>query len=123
MTHSTPEHNPPTDADYVRAEIEATRAELAGTVNALQSKLDVKSRAGEKVAEVKQKVVAGAERAKAAAPEPVQQAFNRASEKAGPAFQQATQKAAPHRGKIIGGAVVAAVVLLVLRRHGKDADS
>ena len=48
MTHDAPDAQPPSDADAVRADIEATRAELAETVDALHQKLDVKARAGDK---------------------------------------------------------------------------
>ncbi len=41
------------DPDVIREEIERTREELAGTVDALQAKLDVKSQAKARVARVK----------------------------------------------------------------------
>ena len=41
------------DPDVIREEIERTRDELAGTVDALQAKLDVKSQAKARVARVK----------------------------------------------------------------------
>lgn len=46
MSHQTPEQ--------IEAEIEAQRAELAATVNQLTSKLDVKSKARHKAADLKQ---------------------------------------------------------------------
>ncbi|HEV7206307.1 MAG TPA: DUF3618 domain-containing protein [Jatrophihabitans sp.] len=57
MTHAA-EPTPPADADAdaVRADIEATRAELAQTVDALQDKLNVKARASAKASETAQKV-------------------------------------------------------------------
>ncbi len=42
-----------TSPDAIRAEIEQTREDLAGTVDALHAKLDVKSRAQQKAAELK----------------------------------------------------------------------
>lgn len=58
-TTPSPAEEPATDADAqmaaVRADIEATRADLAHTVDALSAKLDVKARAGDKVGEVKQR--------------------------------------------------------------------
>lgn len=42
-----------TDTDAIKSDIEQHRAELAETVEALAGKLDVKARAGEKVAPVK----------------------------------------------------------------------
>lgn len=44
-----------TDPDEIEAKIEADRAELAKTVDALSAKLDVKSQAQERAAEVKAK--------------------------------------------------------------------
>jgi cobalamin biosynthesis Mg chelatase CobN len=41
------------DPDAIRAEIEQTRADLAQTVDALHAKLDVKTRAKDKVAQLK----------------------------------------------------------------------
>lgn len=43
----------PKAPDQIREEIEQTRAELADTVDALHAKLDVKTRAQEKAAELK----------------------------------------------------------------------
>jgi hypothetical protein len=42
-----------TNPDAIRAEIERTRDQLAGTVDALQAKLDVKSQARARVARAK----------------------------------------------------------------------
>ena len=47
MTHQTPEE--------IEAEIAAQRAQLAGTVDQLGAKLDVKSRAQHKAADLKQR--------------------------------------------------------------------
>jgi hypothetical protein len=113
MTHSASEPSTPSQADEVRADIEATRAELADTVDALHDKLDVKGRAADKVAEAKQKVSDSAARAKAAAPPPVQHAIDRVGEKAEPIAKQI----APHRGKIVAGVAAVAVALLVLRKR------
>ena len=44
------------DPDVIREEIERTRDELAGTVDALQAKLDVKSQAKARVTRVKDQV-------------------------------------------------------------------
>ncbi|HEY2299032.1 MAG TPA: DUF3618 domain-containing protein [Jatrophihabitans sp.] len=122
MSHINPDPNSESPADAVRADIEATRAELAETVDALHDKLDVKAQAGEKVAEAKQKLSDGAARAKAAAPEPVQHALDRVGEKAGPVGRQLSQQAAPHRKKIIAGTLAVAVALLVLRKR-RSAES
>jgi hypothetical protein len=47
------ETSKPQTPDEIRAEIEMTREELAETVDALQAKLDVKSRAQAKAADLK----------------------------------------------------------------------
>ena len=103
--------------DVVRSDIEQARAELAATVDALSDKLDVKARAGDKVSEAKAKVVEGAARAKQAAPPPVQHALDVAGAKAAPVVSQVAHKAAPHRNKLLAGAVVAAVVLVIARKR------
>jgi MYXO-CTERM domain-containing protein len=54
--------------DEIRAEIEHTREELAGTAAALAQRADVKARAHEKVEETKAKVSHKVEEAKAASP-------------------------------------------------------
>ncbi|KUH66836.1 hypothetical protein AU184_10535 [Mycolicibacterium novocastrense] len=59
MTAPTPRPEPGPDAgvDDIQADIEQTRHELGETVEALQAKLDVKTRAKEKVDETKDRVV------------------------------------------------------------------
>jgi chromosome segregation ATPase len=106
-----------TQQDIVRSDIEQARAELAETVDALSDKLDIKARAGDKVSDAKAKLAETAARAKQAAPPPVQHALDVAGQKAAPVVSQVSQKAAPHRGKIIAGAVVAVVVLVVVRKR------
>lgn len=115
MTENSP--SDAAEADLVPADIAATRAELAETVDALTSKLDVKARASDKVSEVKQKAAATADRARQAAPPPVQHALDAAGEKAGPVVRRVSTTAAPHRGKIAAGAVALVVLLLTLRRR------
>ena len=57
-------HRPaPTEPDALRAEIEQTRMELGETVSALAAKVDVKSRAQEKVAQVRGELSARARHA------------------------------------------------------------
>jgi hypothetical protein len=54
-------HRPtPTEPDALRAEIAQTRMELGETVSALAAKVDVKSRAQEKVGQVRGELVARA---------------------------------------------------------------
>lgn len=117
---SDPKHSSEDEAEVVRQDIADTRAELAETVDALSNKLDVKHQAADKVAEVKAKVGESAAKAKQSAPEPVQRALDTAVAKATPAAQQVATKAAPYRGKIIAGAVLALVLLRVVRRRKRD---
>jgi ElaB/YqjD/DUF883 family membrane-anchored ribosome-binding protein len=53
---TTTEQQPPEDPAQLRADIERTRQDLGDTVAALAEKTDVKTRAKEKVTEVKQTV-------------------------------------------------------------------
>jgi hypothetical protein len=52
-TGTNPTPTTPNDPDAIREDIERTRNDLADTVDALQAKLDVKSRAKARVARVK----------------------------------------------------------------------
>jgi len=104
------------EAELARQQIEQTRAELAETVDALSDKLNAKAQAAEKVGEVKARIAATAHQAKQSAPEPVQRALDAAGAKASPVAHQVAQRTAPYRGKIIAGALAAAVVLIVVRR-------
>lgn len=80
------------DPDQIEADIEATRAELAETVDALSAKFDVKSQAQDRVAEVKG-------RAQATMNDPEARA-------------DALKQAAP----VLAGIAIVAVLLGVLRR-------
>jgi hypothetical protein len=88
MTHAA-EPTPPTDAETVRADIEATRAELAQTVDALHHKLDVKAQAAAKVADARMKLNDGVARA----------------------------RANPHRTEIVVGGIVALLAVVIVRRR------
>lgn len=80
------------DPEQIEADIEATRAELARTVDALSSKLDVKSQAQERVGQVKA-------RAQATMQDPEARA-------------DALKQAAP----VLAGISVVAVLVGILRR-------
>jgi ElaB/YqjD/DUF883 family membrane-anchored ribosome-binding protein len=56
-----PEPGPDAGVEDIQADIAQTRNELGQTVEALSDKLDVKTRAKEKAAETKQRVVAKAD--------------------------------------------------------------
>lgn len=107
---SAPDAN---DPDQLREEIERTRAEMSATVDAIADKVNVKAKAEEKVADVKQKVVDSAALAKQSAPAPVQSALD----KAGPVAHQVSAKVGPHRNKVFLGAAGAVLLLLVVRRR------
>jgi hypothetical protein len=117
---SDPKYSSEDEAEIVREDIAQARAELAQTVDALSEKLDVKQQAADKVNEAKQKVVETAQHAKESAPEPVQRALDSVGAKAGPTAHRVAEQAAPHRGKIIAGLAVTAVVLMILRRKRAD---
>ena len=57
-----PERDQPQSPEQIREEIERTRADLAGTVDALHAKLDVKSRALARAGQVKHRATTGAGR-------------------------------------------------------------
>jgi hypothetical protein len=62
-----PEPGADADVDDIETDIEQTRKELGQTVEALSSKLDVKERARDKVADTKERVVEKAETVRHAA--------------------------------------------------------
>lgn len=101
-----------TDIEKVRSEIELTRAELARTVDALHAKMDVKAIAKERVDEAGARAAEAYQHAKAAAPEPVQQAIGRVEQATAPLVAKAAQDK-KRTAMMAGGAVLA---LLVLRR-------
>lgn len=89
------------DPDAIRAEIVATRAELAETANALAAKLDPKAQAKHAL-----------HNAHDATPEPVQQALDRTAQLAQPVIAQVKQD--PRRAALLVAGALAA--LLVARR-------
>jgi hypothetical protein len=94
----------------IKADIEATRAELAETADALAAKLDVKAQAGKKVHEAGAKVGEKYAHLRDSAPPPVQKALG----KTGQAMSPVVAKAAADKRRtamIVGGSVVALVVL------------
>jgi hypothetical protein len=101
-----------TDPDQIKADIERTRAELADTVDALTTKLDVKSQAKQRAAETQAKLSERWQAVTAAAPEPVQQALTKAGEVARPVAAKAAED--KRRSALIAGG---AVLLLVVRRR------
>lgn len=105
----------PADTNDIRQEIEATRADLADTVDSLSAKLDVKAQAKAKASDVKATVTDAAAKAKQAAPPPVQHSLDRA----GAAIRPAVAKADPYRVQILAGVGLAVVVVLLARRRGR----
>jgi hypothetical protein len=105
-----------TEADRVRSDIELTRAELAGTIDALRAKLELRALAERRARDLRARAVEGYERAKAAAPSPVRAALGRAEQVAGPALSRAAQD--KRRAATTVGAVVLA--LLVVRRRRRS---
>ncbi|HEU5007101.1 MAG TPA: DUF3618 domain-containing protein [Jatrophihabitantaceae bacterium] len=106
-----------TDIEKVRSEIELTRAELARTVDALQAKLDVKAIAKERVDEVGSRAAEAYQHAKAAAPEPVQQAIGRVEHAAAPLVAKAAEDK-KRAAMIAAGSLVALLMVRRLRRAG-----
>lgn len=88
-----------TDAEQVKADIAATRAELVETANALAAKLDPKTQARHKLQELYD-----------AAPEPVRTAWNRGVEIARPLLVKIA--ADPKRAALIGSGALAGIIVL-----------
>jgi Protein of unknown function (DUF3618) len=101
--------------DELKAEIEATRAELAQTADALAAKLDVKAQAKDRVHDVGDTVSAKYHQARSAAPEPVQKAIGQVGHAAEPVIRRAGEDK-KRTALIVAGAVAA---LLVVRRIRK----
>jgi hypothetical protein len=100
------------EEDRLKAEIAATRAELAETADALAAKLDVKAQAGRKVHAAGEKVSGGYANLRGSAPPPVQKALGKTEQAVSPLLARA---AADKRRTlaVLGGTVV---VILVVRR-------
>lgn len=92
------------EPDEIKADILATRAELAETADALAAKLDVKAQAKAKVHAAGDKVNQRYARLRQSTPEPVQQALD---------------KAVQHKKPVVLAAVGMAVALLVVKRLRK----
>ena len=103
-------------ADKVRENIDEARVDLAETVDALQSKLDVKARARSKAHEVSAAVSGKATELKQQAPPPVRDALERSATILGPV----TAKAQPYRSRIAVGAGAAGLVLIFIARRRRS---
>ncbi|MGI5150146.1 DUF3618 domain-containing protein [Plantactinospora sp. CA-294935] len=116
---------PPTDdPDLIRADIAQTRAELGDTVEHLAARADVKTRAKEKVAEVrgqagqvKDRATDTAQVAVVRAKDAAQVTAVRAREATRRSVGKARQRPAPYVGVLAGLATALAAVLLVRRRR------
>lgn len=102
----------PSGAREIKADIERTRAELAETVDALAAKLDVKAQARHRAHEAATQATEAVDRARAAAPAPVQQALDTIEEFSRPALAKAAEDK-QRTALVLGGALLA---LLILRR-------
>lgn len=108
--------------DEIKADIEHTRAQLAGTVDALTDRLDVKARATERAHELGHRAAEKAEQVKAAAPEPVQKAMDKAGQAAKPVLDKIVDRAAADKRRtalVVGGVLLA---VLIARRVTSSRD-
>jgi hypothetical protein len=105
-----------TDPDQIKAEIERTRAELADTVDALTTKLDVKTQAKQRAADTQAKLAERWHAVTASAPEPVQQALTRAGELARPVATKAGEDK-KRSALVAGGAVLLLMITRRMRRR------
>jgi hypothetical protein len=101
-----------TDAESVKAEIVATRAELAETADALAAKLDVKAQASHKLHETGDRMSAKYQELKSSAPPQVQKAIAKVEQAAQPVLAKAGEDK-KRTAMITAGGLIA---LLVLRR-------
>jgi Protein of unknown function (DUF3618) len=100
------------EQDKLKAEIEATRAELAETADALAAKLDVKAQANKKAQAAGDKLTETYAHVRDSAPAPVQKAIGTAERAAQPVIVKAGEDKKRTAG-VVGGVVV---VILVVRR-------
>lgn len=100
------------EVGLIKSDIERTRAELAGTVDALAAKLDVKAQARERMHAVADQAGQAVGRARSAAPVPVQHAIDTVEQAARPVVVKAAED--KKRTALVAGGVV--VFLLLLRR-------
>jgi hypothetical protein len=100
------------EANEIRDDLERTRAELADTIGALTSKLDVKSQARRRAHEAGDAAVLAYENAKASAPPEVRKVLSGAEEKLAPVAARAAEDK-KRTASVVGGALV---LLLLLRR-------
>lgn len=104
------------EADAIRSEIEASRAEMARTLDALSIRLNPRVQSHRLADQMAQRAQHAYKQARAAAPEPVRDALDKVIEAAKPYAQQAA--AEPKRTAMIaGGTVVGLLVLLRARRR------
>jgi hypothetical protein len=97
----------------LRQDIERTRQQLGETVEALAAKADVKSRAREKVDQVKEQVTARASQAREQATARASQAREQAASRASQARQQATADDGRSNQAALAAAVAAVVLTCV----------
>jgi LPXTG-motif cell wall-anchored protein len=100
------------EADRIRAEIEATRADLGETVDALSAKLDVKGRVDEKRAEVTETVKEKANEGVVAAKQTVAKVQDAATDDQG-------KPTLPAMGAAAGAGFLLVLLILLRRRRRK----
>jgi hypothetical protein len=107
------------DPDEIKAEIEATRAELAETADALAAKLDVKAQAKEKAQVAGERLAAKVDQVRAAAPEPVQNAIGKAEQAAQPVLAKAAEDK-QRTAATVGGVLVVVMFVRRLRKRKRS---
>jgi len=116
----TPDPTSAPGTDSIKADIEATRAQLAQTADALAAKLDVQAQADNLVQDVAAKAADAYESAKASAPEPVQKVIGKAEVAAQPVVAKAAQDKL-RTALIVGGVLAALLVAKRIRTRRKGA--
>jgi malonyl CoA-acyl carrier protein transacylase len=100
------------EKDRIKADIEATRAELAETADALAAHLDVKAQASKKMHQAGQRMGERVSQVRDAPPEPVQKAIGKTEQAVSPVLA----KAAADKKRTLLVLAGTAVVLIVVRR-------
>jgi ElaB/YqjD/DUF883 family membrane-anchored ribosome-binding protein len=122
MTTTTPQpasSSDPNDPDAIRREIDATREQLSDTVDLLAARLDVKSRASQKVQDVRTQATQRVQEVRSQATQRAQVARQQASGGVQGARTWVQQTWDEHQQPVIAAsaAVVAAVVVALAARR------
>lgn len=107
--------------EAIRADIVSTRAELADTVDQVVMKLDVKARASDRVASLRQTAGEKVSAVRQGAPSPLRECLEKSVVAAGPSARRTATALAPYRGQIAFGATFSLLALVIVRHRRRVA--